>query len=58
MRDPVVVQASLPRFLALNDQSRLNLRLDNVEGAAGDYSIDVDDYTEASPPMRRRATAS
>lgn len=41
VRDPVVVQASLPRFLALNDQSRLNLRIDNVEGAAGDYRIDV-----------------
>jgi hypothetical protein len=41
VRDPVVVQASLPRFLALNDQSRLNLRLDNVEGAAGDYRVDV-----------------
>ena len=41
VRDPVVVQASLPRFLALNDQSRLNLRIDNVEGPAGDYRIDV-----------------
>jgi uncharacterized protein YfaS (alpha-2-macroglobulin family) len=41
VRDPVVVQASLPRFLALNDQSRLNLRLDNVEGASGDYRVDV-----------------
>jgi len=41
VRDPVVVQASLPRFLALNDQSRLNLRIDNVEGAAGDYRLDV-----------------
>ncbi|MBB4197335.1 alpha-2-macroglobulin [Rhodoblastus sphagnicola] len=41
VRDPVVAQASLPRFLALKDQSRLNLRLDNVEGAGGDYRIDV-----------------
>ncbi len=41
VRDPVVVQASLPRFLSLNDQTRLNLRLDNVEGAAGDYRVDV-----------------
>ncbi|WP_296709129.1 alpha-2-macroglobulin [Rhodoblastus sp.] len=42
VRDPVVAQASLPRFLALDDQSRLNLRLDNVEGAAGDYKLSVD----------------
>ncbi|WP_374544670.1 alpha-2-macroglobulin [Rhodoblastus sp.] len=41
VRDPVVVQASLPRFLSLDDQSRLNLRLDNVEGAAGDYKLSV-----------------
>ena len=41
VRDPVVVQASLPRFLALDDQSRLNLRLDNVEAAAGDYRLSV-----------------
>ena len=42
VRDPVVAQASLPRFLALGDQSRLNLRLDNVEGAAGDYKLSLD----------------
>ena len=42
VRDPVVVQASLPRFLALDDVSRLNLRLDNVEGAAGDYKLSVE----------------
>ncbi len=41
VRDPVVVQASLPRFLALDDQARLNLRFDNVEGAAGDYRLSV-----------------
>jgi len=42
VRDAVVAQASLPRFLALGDQSRLNLRLDNVEGAAGDYKVTLD----------------
>ena len=41
VRDPVVVQASLPHFLALNDNSRLHLRFDNVEGAAGDYKLSV-----------------
>ncbi len=42
VRDPVVAQASLPRFMALGDQSRLNLRLDNVEGAGGDYKVALD----------------
>ncbi len=42
VRDAVVAQASLPRFMALGDQSRLNLRLDNVEGAAGDYKVSLD----------------
>jgi uncharacterized protein YfaS (alpha-2-macroglobulin family) len=42
VRDPVVVQASLPRFLALGDSSRLNLRFDNVEGAAGVYQFSLE----------------
>ncbi len=53
VRDPVVVQASLPRFLALNDQSRLNLRIDNVEGAAGDYRIDVQPQGGVAGDLRR-----
>ncbi|MBX3548415.1 MAG: alpha-2-macroglobulin family protein [Xanthobacteraceae bacterium] len=39
IRDPVVVQATLPRFLAANDRSTLRLDVTNVEGAAGDYKI-------------------
>jgi alpha-2-macroglobulin len=42
VRDPVVVQATLPRFLALGDRSRLHLDIDNVEGQSGDYVFDVD----------------
>ena len=42
VRDPIVVTATLPRFLALGDQSRVFLQIDNVEGAAGDYSVDLD----------------
>jgi alpha-2-macroglobulin len=41
VRDPVVVTASLPRFMLTGDQSTLTLDLDNVEGADGDYAIDV-----------------
>ena len=42
IRDPVVVQATLPRFLALGDRSQFHIQVDNVEGAAGDYAVDLD----------------
>src|SRR5690606_16134529 len=35
VRDPVVVSATLPRFLLTGDASTLRLDLDNVEGASG-----------------------
>jgi len=39
VRDSVVLTATLPRFLRTGDQGAIQLELDNVEGAAGDYSI-------------------
>lgn len=39
VRDPVVSQVSFARFLAPGDESRLSLRLDNVDGPAGDYRV-------------------
>jgi hypothetical protein len=41
VRDPVVLSATLPRFLLPGDRSLVHLDLDNVEGAAGDYTIAV-----------------
>jgi len=41
VRDPVVVTATLPRFLLTGDKSTLRLELDNVEGETGDYRIAV-----------------
>jgi alpha-2-macroglobulin len=41
VRDPVVVTATLPRFLLTGDKSTLRLDLDNVEGATGVYRIAV-----------------
>ncbi len=41
VRDPVVLTATLPRFLRAGDQSAVQLVLDNVEGAAGDYTLAV-----------------
>ncbi len=42
VRDPVVVTATLPRFLDLGDRSQMHVDLDNVEGEAGDYRLDLD----------------
>ncbi len=46
VRDPVVVLASLPRFLTPRDQSRLFVEVSNVSGKAGDHElgVSVDDY--------------
>jgi len=41
IRDPVVLTATLPRFLLNGDHGSMTLELDNVEGAAGDYTISV-----------------
>jgi hypothetical protein len=41
VRDSVVLTATLPRFLRTGDHGAVQLELDNVEGAAGDYNIAV-----------------
>lgn len=41
VRDPVVLTATLPRFLLSGDKGTMSFDLDNVEGAAGDYTISV-----------------
>ncbi|MGE9009513.1 alpha-2-macroglobulin family protein [Leptospira interrogans] len=41
VRDPVVLTATLPRFLLNGDRGTMSFDLDNVEGAAGDYTISV-----------------
>jgi uncharacterized protein YfaS (alpha-2-macroglobulin family) len=41
VRDPVVLTATLPRFLLPGDRSTIHLDLDNVEGQPGDYAISV-----------------
>jgi len=39
VRDPVVITMSPPRFLRLDDQSRLLVEVNNVAGAAGTYRV-------------------
>src|SRR5215203_4284161 len=41
VRDPVVLTATLPRFLLTGDRGTVRLDLDNVEGPAGEYAIGV-----------------
>jgi alpha-2-macroglobulin len=41
VRDPVVLTATLPRFLLTGDRGTLRLDIDNVEGAAGDYRVSL-----------------
>ncbi|MGB3864967.1 MAG: alpha-2-macroglobulin, partial [Xanthobacteraceae bacterium] len=48
VRDPVVLTATLPRFLLSGDHGTMSFDLDNVEGAAGDYSVSV----SASGPVK------
>ena len=42
VRDAVVVAATLPRFLDVGDRSEMHVEIDNVEGDAGDYQLDLD----------------
>ncbi|MGQ9366761.1 alpha-2-macroglobulin family protein [Azospirillum sp. ST 5-10] len=39
VRDPVVAELSLPRFLAPGDRAQVLATLDNLRGAAGDYTV-------------------
>jgi len=41
VRDPVVLTATLPRFLLPGDRSTAHFEIDNVEGQPGDYTIAV-----------------
>ncbi len=56
VRDPVVLTATLPRFLLPGDRSSLHLDLDNVEGQAGNYAISVTtaDAVRREPARHKR----
>lgn len=41
VRDPVVTMVSLPRFLAPGDTAQIGVIVNNVEGAAGDYRLQL-----------------
>jgi uncharacterized protein YfaS (alpha-2-macroglobulin family) len=54
VRDPVVLTATLPRFLLHGDHGTLSFDIDNVEGASGDYAIGV----KASGPVKVSGNAT
>ncbi|MCF3640362.1 alpha-2-macroglobulin family protein [Rhizobium sp. TRM95111] len=41
IRDPVVVTASMPKFLAPGDRSDLRLDIANTDAPAGDYTLEI-----------------
>ena len=41
IRDPVVVTASLPKFLAPGDRADLRFDIANTDAPAGDYAVDI-----------------
>ncbi len=42
VRDPVVTQVTLPRFLAPGDEARVTLSVHNLDGPEGEYRISFD----------------
>jgi uncharacterized protein YfaS (alpha-2-macroglobulin family) len=41
VRDPVVLTTTLPRFLRTGDAATVQIDIDNVEGPAGDYALEI-----------------
>ncbi len=41
VRDPVVISASLPQFLAPGDRSQILVELANTDGPEGDYAVEL-----------------
>jgi len=44
VREPVVVTAGLPRFMAPGDTAQLTLEIANTDGPAGDYALTVETH--------------
>ncbi len=42
VRDPVVITAGLPRFMAPGDKAQMRLDIANTDGPAGDYALSVE----------------
>ena len=60
VREPVVVTAGLPRFLAPGDAATLRLDIANTDGPAGEYTlaVETDGAVTADAPEQRLTLAS
>jgi uncharacterized protein YfaS (alpha-2-macroglobulin family) len=58
VRDPVVSDVVLPRFLAPRDQSRLSLSLHNLDGKPGDYHAAFSAEGAVALPGERERTVT
>lgn len=56
VRDPVVAELILPRFLAPGDEAQGTLNVDNVEGPNGAYTVTVSGSDAARAQAQRRFT--
>ncbi len=56
VRDPVVMISSLPRFLAPGDESRLRLDIDNTDGPAGAWRVEIESAGIVTPGTPAPAT--
>jgi alpha-2-macroglobulin len=53
VRDPVVITASLPRFLAPGDEAVLRLDIDDADGEGGDYQLTIEASDELASSLPR-----
>jgi len=59
VRDPIVVTAGLPRFLAPGDAAFMRLDVANTDGPDGDYALEIEttgDLSTGSAPLPDRLT--
>ena len=47
VRDKLALTASLPRFVTLGDETRIDVAVHNVEGPDADYALSVEGFTES-----------
>jgi len=57
IRDPVVIMASTPRFMAVGDTAQMLVVLANTDGPAGDYELSVEPSEELSASVQTMTVA-
>ncbi|MCI5075231.1 alpha-2-macroglobulin family protein [Oricola sp.] len=57
IRDPVVIMASTPRFMAVGDTTQMLVELANTDGPAGDYELSIAPSEELSASVQTMTVA-